>query len=203
MLPIEGLTDLDVWNAVDAVFGASSAHPTIDPTCALDAAARAGDRIRRVAATGARIACVTSRPASLLGVHLAVARMAREAGGDLIEQLDAGPFRADGRTARALRWTDGVATVTDGRSLLATTDDESAREWLFVIPRPALVVADGPFAEAAWDAGIEVVAFAGLDRAGLGVAAMRSNRCTLVPCRTDRAPAAYAPLVTRLGAHEM
>ncbi len=193
----------DVWAALGDVYGATPVAPTIDPARTLAHAARAGEHIRRVAAAGRRIAFVTAAPASMLGVHLAAARTARAAGAEIVEDSDAGPFRADGRAGRALRWIDGVATVTDGRSLLGTSDDTAAGEWLFAIPRPALVVADGPFAEAAWDAGLDVVVFAGLDRAGLAVPAARAHRCTLVPCRTDRHPSGYAPIVARLVTPEM
>ena len=65
-----------------------------------------------------------------------------------------------GPTAR-LRWVDGVAVVTDGQSLCATRGPEAAQEWLFLIPRPALVIADGPYADVALDAGIEVIALGG------------------------------------------
>ena len=44
------------------------------------------------------------------------------------------------------------------------------------MPRPALVVADGPFADVAWEAGIDVIALAGLDRPALAVAANRDGR---------------------------
>ena len=88
--------------------------------------------------------------------------------------------------------------VSDGRSLLATDDPEAAREWLFVVGRPALVVADGPFATVAWEDGLEVVALAGPDRPALAPAAAAGERCTVVPMRTDRSPAAYGPLVERI-----
>ncbi len=60
--------------------------------------------------------------------------------------------------------------------------------------RPALVVADGPFAEVAWEHGIEVVALAGLDRPALAVAARRDGRALIVPMRTDRPARAYSPI---------
>jgi hypothetical protein len=53
------------------------------------------------------------------------------------------------------------------------------------------VIADGPFAEVAWEAGIEVVVLAGLDRPAPAVAAARDARCTVVPLRTDRPPRNY------------
>jgi hypothetical protein len=91
-----------------------------------------------------------------------------------------------------------VTTVTDGRDLCETRDGAVAREWMFMLTRPRLVVADGPFAEIAWEAGVEVVTFAGLDRCGLVIAAARGERCTMVPMRTDRPPLAYRALVDAL-----
>jgi hypothetical protein len=198
LAPIAGVTVLDAWAAVTAVYGASPEAPRIDPERTIVGIDEAGERIRTAARAGARIAVATARPASMLGLHLAAASMARDLGAELVDLADVGPLRADGRARRYVRWTGGVAAVTDGEALLATRDAEAAREWMFVIPRPALVVADGSFAEAAWEAGVEVVAFAGLDRAGLAIAAARGVRCTLVPLRTDRPPRNYRPLEHRL-----
>ena len=45
----------------------------------------------------------------------------RISGGDVVDDDDdSSPLRVDGRSARALRWVDGVAVVTDGESLCAT-----------------------------------------------------------------------------------
>ncbi|MFM8972107.1 MAG: phosphatase, partial [Actinomycetota bacterium] len=85
-------------------------------------------------------------------------------------------------------------------SLLATDDPEAAREWLFVVGRPTLVVADGPFAAVAWEDGLEVITLTGPDRPALAPAAARGERCIVVPMRTDRPPAAYGPLVERFSA---
>jgi hypothetical protein len=84
--------------------------------------------------------------------------------------------------------------VSDGDALCATHDGEAAREWLFAMPRPALVVADGPFAEVAWESGIDVVALAGLDRLGLAVAAARRGTGLVVPMRTDLPARSYRVL---------
>jgi hypothetical protein len=189
--PIAGLTALDGWSAITAIFGATPEDPRIDPRCTIVGAERAATRVRAVAATGVRIALATAHPASLLTLYGAFAGIARRAGGDVIDGADSGPMRADGRAQRWLRWVDGVATVTDGSALCATNDGEVAREWLFLVPRPSLVIADGPFAEVAWEAGIEVVVLAGLDRPAPAIAAAREDRCTVVPLRTDRPPRNY------------
>jgi hypothetical protein len=112
----------------------------------------------------------------------------------VVDLADFGPIRADGRTPRWLRWIGGVAVVSDGSALCDTRDGEAAREWMFAVPRPSLVIADGPFAEVAWESGAEVVALAGLDHPGLAIAGARRGRCTVVPLHTDRAPRAYAPI---------
>jgi mRNA-degrading endonuclease toxin of MazEF toxin-antitoxin module len=67
---------------------------------------------------------------------------------------------------------------------------------MFAMPRPALVIADGPFAEVAWESGVEVVALAGLDRLALAVATATARRETgvVVPLCTDRAARAYRVL---------
>jgi hypothetical protein len=195
LAPIAGLTMVDVWNAVGEIFGATPEAPRIDPARTRLGARQAVARVRAVAAGGGRIAFATAAPASLLGLHLALARIACVAGARVETLADIGPIRADGRSPRWVRGLDGVAVVTDGFALCATRDGEAAREWLFMLGRPGLVVADGPFAEVAWEGGAEVVAFAGLDRLGLAIAATRGRRCTVVPMRTDRSPHAYSGVV--------
>lgn len=192
--PVPGLTAAEAWSAVTATYGATPEAATIDAARTLAATRAAAARIVEVAAAGARLAVATSRPASLLTVHMAWAKLASGAGADIVDVADFGPIRADGRSPRWLRWVGAVAVVTDGRALCDTVDGEAAREWLFAVPRPALVVADGPFAEVAWDSGIEVIALAGLDRPGLAVAAARRGRGLVVPMRTDRPARAYAPI---------
>jgi hypothetical protein len=192
--PIAGLTLVDAWKAVGGAFGASADTPLIDASCTIAATRSAVARVLDAAARGVRIAVATAAPASLVTLHLSFARLARANGAEVVDLPDFGPIRVDGRTPRWLRWLGGVAVVSDGKSLCDTRDGEAAREWMFAIPRPALVIADGPYAEVAWERGIEVVAFAGLDRPGLALAAAVHGRCTLVPMRTDRPARDYRVL---------
>jgi hypothetical protein len=191
----DSTTLMEAWSAVTAIFGATPETPTIDAGRTIALAHHAAARVRQVATGGGRIAFASAVPASLLGVHGALVGVARESGATIADMGDVGPIRADGRHPRWLRWVDGVTVVTDTRSLFETRDRAAAREWMFVVPRPQLVVADGPFAEAAWEAGVEVVVFAGPDHCPLVVAAAQGRRCSLVPMRVDRAPAAYQPVI--------
>jgi hypothetical protein len=200
LAPLSGLTRVEAWAAITQTFGATAVVPVIDPACTEAGARAAVGRVRDVAEAGGRVALATAFPASMLPMHLAFARLAQSQGGEVVDLDDYGPIRADGRTPRWLRWIGGVAVVSDGRALFDTADAEAAREWMFVNPRPALVVADGPFAEVASEAGVEVVAFAGLERPGLAIAGARSGRCTIVPVRTDRSARDYAMLERLLGA---
>jgi hypothetical protein len=187
----------DAWATVNRVFGATASDPHIDPALTISAARRAVERLGDVANTNARIALATSSPASLLTFHLALARFARISGAEVADGDDAGPMRVDGRADRYLRWVDGVAVVTDGQSLCSVRGLEAAQEWLFMIPRPALVIADGAYAEVAADSGIETIGLAGLDHCSLVVGPTKNRRCTVVPMWTDRTPGAYRPLLER------
>jgi hypothetical protein len=189
--PIDGLMVDGAWKAVDETFGVTTDSVVIDAARTLAAIRAARVHVQKVAATGARIAIATTAPASLLTLHLAFARLAKAQGADVVDLVDFGPIRADGRAGRSLRWFSGVAVVSDGDGLCATRDGEAAREWLFAMPRPALVIADGPFAEVAWESGIDVVAFAGLDRLGLAVAAAHRGAGIVVPMRTDLPARSY------------
>ncbi len=194
---------VETWAAIRAVFGATPEEAQIDVDCTVRAARVAAARLGAVARRGARIAFATAQPASLLGVHAALVRLARAAGATVDDADDTGPLRVDGRTGRFLRWIDGIAVVSDGSSLLATSGADAAEEWMFLVGRPSLIVTDGPFAAAAVAAGVEVIAFAGLDRVDLAVPAVRAKAlhndgCLVVPVHSGRAPRAYAPLVALL-----
>jgi hypothetical protein len=72
---------------------------------------------------------------------------------------------------------------------------EAPQEWLFLLPRPALVIADGPYADAALDDGLDVIALGGLEHCSLAVGRRRGRHCLVVPLWPDREPAAYRPLI--------
>ena len=154
--PMAGLTHIHAWEALTGAFGATADAPVIDPSRTIAATHCAVARVLEVAARGEQIAIATAtaHPASLLMLHLAFARLAGATGAEVVDLPDFGPIRADGRTQRWLRWIGGVAVISDGRALCDTQDGEVAREWMFAIPRPALVIADGPFAEVAWEGGV-------------------------------------------------
>ncbi len=194
LTPIDGITPDGAWSAITATFGATGIAPVIDAWRTTAAMRSAVTRVREAATGSARIAIATTHPASLLTVYLALTHLARGHGGEVLDLADFGPIRADGRTPRWLRWMGGVAVVSDGQALCATRDGEAAREWMFAIPRPALVVADGAFAQVAFERGIEVVALAGLDQPGLAVALARAGRGMVVPMHLDRPARAYAAL---------
>ena len=194
---VHGVPLESAWASVHDTFGATEREPRIDPFLTIGAACRATARISEVASVNARIAFATSVPASLLTFHLALARFARISGAEVADEEDSTSMRVDGRADRHLRWVDGVAVVSDGQSLSAVRGSEAAMEWLFLIPRPALVIADGPYADVAVEAGIEVIALAGLDHCSLAVAPAAGRPSSIVPMWTDRAPAAYRPLLER------
>ena len=104
----------------------------------------------------------------------------------MVDLADFGPIRADGRTPRWLRWIGGVAVVSDGARAVRHARRRGGARVDVRDPAAGARVADGPFAEVAWERGIEVVALAGLDRPGLAVAG-RAGR------PGHRRPAAHRP----------
>jgi len=192
------VSPLEAWTAIRSVFGATPDDVHIDVDCTVRAARVAASRIAAVARGGGRISFATAQPASLLGVHVALAHAARAAGAVIDDADDAGPLRVDGRSSRWLRWLDGVAVVTHGASLLGVRGRVAPDEWMLLAGRPALVVADGVFAAAAAEARVEAVAFAGLDQVELAVPTVVSPRCLVVPVHRGRPARAYAPLVALL-----
>lgn len=193
---------LDVHAALGEMWGCTERNGsvTIDPKRTLGGLEAMLERLDDVSGRSGRVMVATARPASLLGLHLALARRARCLGAEVLENARSGEFRVDGRRGRRIWWIGGVAVVTDGAELLAVRGTQAGDEWLFHLPRPDLVVADGPFAGMAVREGHETLAFADLDDFALGVAAAAGRPVTLVPLDTVRPPASYAPLLARIEA---
>lgn len=191
--PFDGLTPDDVYEALDAMWGwdHSSTRCSIDPDLTVEAAVGAFTRIADVARAGGRIALATGRPASMLSFYQRIARTARDAGARILTSDDAGRFTAAGRSHRRLWWLDGVAVITDGHDIVADDALQAGDEMLFAVGRAELVVADRGFAGHALRDGYDVVAFADLDAAALGVAAWRGLPVSLVPMGEGKPPAGY------------
>jgi hypothetical protein len=196
--PEVGLEDLravatEVWG-----WDADEMIVTLDPDRLLAGMLAARERVLDVARRGGRVLVATSRPASLLSVHQAFARLARTAGAHLLDAGEAGPLPTRG--SLSLWWLGGVAALTDGDALLADPGIDALEELLFTVPHPDLVVADRGYAGGALRAGIEVVALADLDAIALGVAASRGLPATVVPLNERRPAPAYATLESLLAA---
>ena len=164
---------------------------------------RATARIADVAGSGGRVIFATCRPASLLPLHLALARDAAARGARILREREVGAVRAAGRPDRSVWWLEGIAVVTDGASVLAHDDSALWPEIDFATGRAELVVTDGALAAGALAAGFEVVSFADLDLMVLGVAADRGRPVTIVPLVGSRPAWCYEPLLTLAsqGAH--
>jgi len=190
----EHLTVEHASAAVALVFGWNGDGPRarIDPARTIHGFEAACVRLLEIARAGGQIAFATARPASLLTLYRAMASLAGAEGGDVLGATQSGPIDGSGRR---IWWIDGVATLTDGESLLADDSAAAAEELLFVLPRPDLVVADRTFAGTALDSGLEVVAFADLDAVALAVAAWRGMAVRVVPLDERRPPQLYAPLL--------
>ena len=193
--PLPGCTPLEVSEALFAVWGATPDVHEIDPARTLRAAAEAARRMAGMAAAGARVVFATAEPASLLSVHMHLARLVGGAGADLPDEPDSPAFRCDGRAGRVLRRVGGVAVVTDGRSILATADGAAAEELLFGTRRPDLVVAAAPVAARAVRAPLPVNAMARPGGLGWGGGGLRGAPVTVVPVDTGRPPGAYGAVV--------
>jgi hypothetical protein len=199
--PFAGITIEHVRAAVAEGYGWTGDGPRarISPDRTVDAFDAACARVLEIARQGGRIAFATSSPASLFAVHRELARIARASGADVFEAGESASFRGRDASPVRLRWVDLVAMATDGRALLG--DDESGRaanELLFAIGHPDLLVADRTFAGTALAAGIEVVAFVGLDALALTVAAWRGLAIRVVPVDEQQPPGAYRPLLGAL-----
>ena len=195
LAPIAGLTSTTRGRrSTEVVRRDAPTSPRIDPdrTLAADARARprASSRSRRA---GGRIALATARPASLLTVYLALARARPDRGRRRRRRADVGPaarrrpvaaLAALGRRRRGRHRRPGAVRDPRRRGGAASGCSSSRG--------PRSSIADGPFADVAWEAGIEV------DRArrprpcSLAVAAARGGRCTRRP-DVDRPAARRLP----------
>jgi hypothetical protein len=190
---LERCTSDEVRDALVATHGwdPSASRASIDPDCTLSGVRAAGQWIADASDRGARVAIVTSRPASLLGLAQSVAALVVERGGQL---LTCDRASISGAHGRELWWVGGVAVVTDGSSILAVDGATGVDDWLFAVGRPDLVVADRAFAGAALRAGCRVVAWADLDAPALALAAARGRTLQVVPIDEQRPAEAYQGL---------
>lgn len=197
LAPFEGATLESAFAAITVHLGYEEhgANVAIDGRVTMDRMREAIARIRDVAHHRGTVAVATSRPAAMLGLLQALACLAEVDGAEVLGLARTAPFKADGRSNRRLWWYGGVAAISDGESIVPVRRPDAAQEWLFLLGRPDLVVADGAFAGVALAAGIETVAFADLDDAALALAADAGLPITLVPLDTARPPMAYAALL--------
>lgn len=197
-LDLDGAALEDVYAALARRWGCTLDDPRarldVDRTIAqLD---RAVTRIAEIATVGGRVIFATSRPGSLLPLHLALAREAEARGARVLREREVNGVRAAGRPDRSIWWVEGIATLTDGASLLAHDDADVWQEIDFAVGRAELVVTDGALAAGALAARFEVVALADVDLMALGVAADRAAPVTIVPVVASRPAWCYQPLLT-------
>jgi hypothetical protein len=202
LAPFDRVDLAQLHDAATAVWGwqPDAAAVAIDPDLLVAGTVAARDRILDVARRGGRVLVATTRPASLLPFHQALARLARDAGAHVLDGEEAGPVAAARRTGIRIWWSGGVAVLTDGDGLLADPGLTAVDELLFSVAHPDLVVADRGFAGGALRAGIEVVAPADLDAVALGLAARRQLPISVVPVHERRPASAYAVLEPLLAA---
>lgn len=191
----------DVYAALRTTWGCtlddSRARLDVDRTIA--AFAHALERIDEVAAAGGRVIVATSRPASLLAVHTALVERARAGGARVLTEREVRGVRARRRPDLQVWWVDGVAVLTDGADLLSHDDGEVWREIDFAVGRAELVITDGVLGPAALAERFEVVTFADLHHAVLGVAAERGRPAHVVPAVLSRPAWCYKPFLTLMG----
>jgi hypothetical protein len=190
----------EAHGAIDAIWGWDGTSPraAIDPAHTLEAADGAAGVLAATAVPGARIALATGRPAALLPLYRGLAASVTAEGAEV---LVCDRQAVDGAAEQVLWWHDGVAVVSDGRSVLADDGLLAGREWLFAVGRPELAIADPGFAAAALAEGHQTIAFADLDALALGVAARRGLPVCVVPIHDGRPPTAYDVILERLVPH--
>ncbi|HZJ26157.1 MAG TPA: phosphatase [Acidimicrobiia bacterium] len=201
LAPFEGVTLDDAFATVARVWGPDLGSPeleaaiSIDPTRTIAQAQVAFARVADVARRGGRLAFATTRPASLLPLYTALARVSSDAGGQILADEETGLVLLDDRSNRRIRWFDGVAMVVDGDALPGGAGFGVTAELAFRLPPPDLVVADRAIAGGFVRAGIETVAAAGLEAVALGLAADRGLPVTVIPLHESQAPTGYEPLL--------
>lgn len=197
--PLYGATTEDVVAAMADVWGWSHRQVTasINPAATLDAFETLLARLLEVAGAGGTVALATGRPASLLPLYTALARLARSQGAKVVDEHDTAAFVSDGRAGRFLRWIDGVAVLTDGESLLASQGVEAGEDWVFRVGKSDLWVADHGFAATALRVGGRIAAFVDFDTLALAVAStrLRPEQAVIVPLDDQRSPLAYRVLI--------
>ncbi|WP_214409955.1 phosphatase [Sphaerisporangium fuscum] len=171
---------------------------TIDPERTLDALDAMGDRIAAVLKRdNPRVLVATGHPTGLLTTHLALARLARERGAELLTPSETRSFASAGLgRKRRIRYLDDVAMLDDGGALVHTHDPAPMQAMLAELGdgRPDLVIGDHGWAGAAGEAGIETVGFADSNDPGLFVGEAEGKIAVSVPLDDNVLPRHYEPM---------
>ncbi|MEU9887238.1 phosphatase [Sphaerisporangium sp. NPDC051011] len=185
--------------------GFRSGQDTIDPDRTLDALDAMGDRIAAVLKRDKpRILIATGHPTGLLTTHLALARLARRRGAELLTPGETRAFTHGGLgRRRRIRYLDDVAMLDDGGALVHTHDPAPMQAMLAELDeagqdRPDLVIADHGWAGAAGEAGIETVGFADSNDPGLFVGEAEGKIAVTVPLDDNVLPRHYGPMTDYL-----
>ena len=184
------------WNSVHEVFGATIVRPA--HLAELDDRGHA-TRGRSDHRSGERGRADRARDEPTRVAHHRLPRARpfgpESAGGDVTDDDDSPPLRADGRAARGIRWLDGVAVVTDGKSLCVPRGPEAARG--VALPHSPARARDRRRAVRRRRARRRHRSHRPRRPRPLFARRRggRRDRCLVVPMWTDRAPGAYRPLL--------
>jgi hypothetical protein len=164
----------------------------IAPTATLGGLEEAARRIADVASRGGRFLVATGHPGSLLLYCMELARLVRSLGGE-VAQPARGIWVPPNLT---LDYVDGVAVITDGRSLPHTHQYRAMELMLEEAGHVDLVIGDHGYAGAAINADIPVVTLMDTNDPVPAVARRLGADVTIVPADDNLPPSSYLPLVT-------
>ncbi|GII63149.1 putative phosphatase [Sphaerisporangium krabiense] len=181
-----------------------SGQDTIDPDRTIDALEAMGDRIAAaLKRENPKILIATGHPTGLLTTHLALARLARRHGAELLTPAETRSFTGGLGRKRRIRYLDDVAMLDDGGALVHTHDPAPMQAMLAELDaagaeRPDLVIADHGWAGAAGEAGVETVGFADSNDPGLFVGEAEGKIAVTVPLDDNVLPRHYGPMTDYL-----
>lgn len=175
---------------------------TIDPALTAAALHRLRDHLWRFAASGGSVLLATAHPTGLLEIHLALARLLRDAGATLLRPAVGASVVVDPDPRMSplhLRYVGHVGVYSGWGGLHHSHSSEGMTAMLDELHadgiRPDLVIADHGFAGAAAADGLDVLSFADSNDPGLFVGEAEGRIRVTVPLDDNVQPHLYGPVV--------
>lgn len=199
-LGLAGVAQYSSDEALSAVAGATGCSidwgmrllgSCISPEATLNGLIGAAKRISRTLSSGGLFALGTGHPGTLLAYYIALARLIREKGGEILIQ------RYEGRAGQLMvDFVEGVGVVTDRHSLFHVHETDAMDLILENSSQsPGLALVDHGFAGSAISRSVPTVAIMDTNDPAIAIAGRSGKDITIIPMDDSLPSSAYLPAI--------